>query len=66
VLADDEMVTDLQLGYEVQSGPVKGLNFLLQINNVTNEPYRELDINKVQSKLDKYGKTILFGVTYKF
>ncbi len=33
----EETIADLQLGYEVQSGPVKGLNFLLQINNVNND-----------------------------
>ncbi|MDH5329951.1 MAG: TonB-dependent receptor, partial [Aquincola sp.] len=64
--AKAETVTDLQLGYEVQSGPAKGLNFLLQINNVTNEPYIELDGAGNQTKLDKYGKTYLFGVSYKF
>ncbi len=64
--ADAETVTDLQLGYEIQTGPAKGLNFLLQVNNVTNEPYRELDVNGSETKLDKYGRTMLFGVTYKF
>jgi iron complex outermembrane recepter protein len=64
--AAKETVTDLQLGYEVQSGPIKGLNFLLQVNNVTNEPYRELDNAGNQTKLDTYGRTYLFGVTYKF
>jgi iron complex outermembrane receptor protein len=64
--ADKETVTDLQLGYEVQTGPVKGLNFLLQVNNVTNEPYRQLDTVGNQTKLDTYGRTMLFGVTYKF
>ena len=64
--ADAETVTDLQLGYEIQSGPAKGLNFLLQVNNVTNEPYRELDANGSETKLDTYGRTMLFGVTYKF
>jgi iron complex outermembrane receptor protein len=64
--AKAETVTDLQLGYEVQSGPIKGLNFLLQVNNVTNEPYTEVDGSGNVTKLDKYGKTYLFGVTYKF
>lgn len=61
-----ETVTDLQFGYEIQKGPAKGLNFLLQVNNATNEPYRELDSNGTQTKLDTYGRTVLFGVTYKF
>jgi iron complex outermembrane receptor protein len=64
--AKAETVTDLQFGYEVQSGPVKGLTFLLQVNNATNEPYIELDSAGNETKRDTYGKTYLFGVTYKF
>jgi iron complex outermembrane recepter protein len=59
-LIGEETIIDLQFGYEVQSGPVKGLNFLLQINNANNEPYRE------NNKVEEFGKTYLFGVTYKF
>jgi iron complex outermembrane receptor protein len=63
----EETIVDLQFGYEVQSGPAKGLNFLFQINNANNEPYREFNPTTGQdTKVDKYGKTYLFGVTYKF
>jgi iron complex outermembrane recepter protein len=62
-----EQITDLQLGYELQSGPAKGLNFLLQVNNLDNETYREYNPNtNLDTKVDKYGRTYLFGVTYKF
>ncbi len=62
-----ETIADVQFGYELQSGPAKGLNFLLQINNVNNEPYREYNpVTNLDTKVDKYGRTILFGVTYKF
>ena len=62
-----ETVTDLQLGYELQSGPAKGLNFLVQVNNIGNEAYREYNPNTgLDTKVDKYGRTYLFGVTYKF
>jgi len=65
--ARGETLTDLQLGYEVQSGVAKGLSVLLQVNNVTNEPYREYDGGTGRdTKLDEYGRTILFGVSYKF
>jgi iron complex outermembrane receptor protein len=64
--AKAETVTDLQLGYEVQSGPVKGLNFLLQVNNLSNAPYVEVDGSGNEVKRDTYGKTYLFGVSYKF
>ena len=61
-----ERIVDLQFGYEFQSGAAKGLSILVQVNNATNEPYRELDSNGTQTKLDTYGRTVLFGVTYKF
>ncbi len=62
-----ETIVDVQLGYEIQSGPAKGLNFLLQVNNATNEPYREYDFSSGRdTKTDTYGRTLLFGVTYKF
>jgi iron complex outermembrane receptor protein len=63
-----EKVTDLQLGYEFQSGVAKGLSVLFQVNNVGNEPYVEYYNNDLtQTKqYTKYGKTYLFGVNYKF
>jgi iron complex outermembrane recepter protein len=62
-----EQIADLQLGYELQSGPAKGLNFLFQINNLDNEPYVEYNPNtNLDTKVDRYGRTYLFGVTYKF
>ncbi len=35
-----ERVSDLQLGYTFQDGPMKDLSFLLQVNNLENEPFR--------------------------
>lgn len=65
--ARGETLTDLQLGYEIQSGMFKGLNFLLQVNNLNNEPYREYDGGTGRdTKIDEYGRTVLFGVSYKF
>lgn len=55
------------MGYEFQSGPVKGLSLLLQVNNATNEPYTEYSpVTGTNTKLDTYGRTYLFGATYKF
>jgi iron complex outermembrane receptor protein len=65
--ARKENLVDVQLGYEIQSGFAKGLNFLVQVNNATNEPYREYNnATNTDTKLDEYGRTILFGVSYKF
>ena len=65
--ARPETITDLQLGYEIQSGMAKGLNFLVQVNNLNNEPYVEYDASTNRdTKNDEYGRTVLFGVSYKF
>ena len=62
--------TDMQVGYEIQSGTYKGLSFLLQVNNVTNSPYVTTTgdgSGKVTGPLEynTYGRQFLFGVTYK-
>lgn len=65
--ARGEMVTDLQLGYDFKDGWLKGLSLLLQVNNLKNEPYVEYDSGSGRdTKIDEYGRTILFGLTYKF
>jgi iron complex outermembrane receptor protein len=64
---------NLQAGYEFQEGPVKGLSFLLQVNNVSNSPYKTVQITTLPSggkfttplEYDTYGRTFLFGVNYK-
>lgn len=65
--ARGESILDLQFGYEFQAGVAKGLSFLLQINNATNEPYQEFNGSTDSiTKTDKFGKTVLFGANYKF
>lgn len=66
--AKKEQVTDLQLGYEFQSGAAKGLSILFQVNNVGNEPYVEYYNNDTTQtrQVTRYGKTYLLGVNYKF
>jgi len=61
-----ETITDLQLSYEFQGGPAKGLSLLLQANNLTDTPYvryRDTYANEIERK--KFGKTYLFGLNYK-
>ncbi len=43
ILADTQ--TDFQAGYEFNDGRFKGLSLLLQVNNVTNSPYRTQQIS---------------------
>ncbi|MGO4378248.1 TonB-dependent receptor [Pseudoduganella sp. RAF19] len=62
-----ERVIDAQLGYTFESGPMKGIGLLLQVNNLTNEAYETYNGNKNQQlEYQKYGRTVLFGANYKF
>ncbi len=65
--------TDLQLGYDFDSGELKGLSLLLQVNNLGNSPdatvqYATLPNNVPMTRpleYDTWGRTILFGASYK-
>ena len=63
-----ETIVDVQLGYEFQSGMAKGLSLLLQVNNANNAKYQEYTdpSTKLITNSNEYGKTYLFGATYKF
>lgn len=64
---------NLQAGYEFFDGRLKGLSFLLQINNLSNSPYKTVQITSLPAggsfttplEYDTYGRTFLFGVNYK-
>lgn len=62
-----ETITDLQVGYEFQSGWLKGLSTVLQVNNLNETAYRELDsVTKTVTAKTEYGRNILLGLNYKF
>ena len=65
---EGEKVTDVQLGYTIQSGPLKDLSFLAQVYNLENEPFRETQAGFPDrpTSYNAYGRTYLFGVNYKF
>ena len=68
ILAQRHM--DAQLGYEFQSGALKGLGVLLQVNNLSNTPYVTRQGNGfgdviAPSIYNSYGRQFLFGVNYK-
>jgi iron complex outermembrane receptor protein len=65
---EGETVTDVQLGYTFQSGPMKDLSILLQVNNLENEPFRSsFDGNDARPReYFEYGRTYLFGVNYRY
>lgn len=67
VYIDGESVVDLQTGYTFQSGSLDGVTVLLQVNNLTNEPYRQyFNDNGLTQRYEKYGRQYLLGVTYRF
>ncbi len=62
-----EKVIDFQLGYAFESGSLKGLSILFQVNNANNEPYRTYDGVPIKpNQYTVYGRTTLLGVNYKF
>ncbi|HEY1147543.1 MAG TPA: TonB-dependent receptor [Pseudoduganella sp.] len=62
-----DRVIDAQIGYTFDSGMLKGVGLLLQVNNVTNEAYETYNGSKNQQlEYQKYGRTVLFGANYKF
>lgn len=69
---DSEKIVDLQLGYAIENGPYKGLSFLFQVNNLTDEPYTTRIGSATNGELllperhNTYGRQYLFGATYKF
>lgn len=68
VYIDGESVVDVQTGYTFPDDSVlKGMTVLLQVNNLTNEPYRQyFPDSGLTQRTEKYGKQYLLGLTYKF
>lgn len=64
---DGESVVDFQTGYSFGEGSLEGLSILLQVNNVTDEPYRQyFSGNLLTQRYEEYGRQYLVGVNYKF
>lgn len=65
--------TDLQVGYTFSSGRWDGLSILLQANNITNSPDATVQIAGLADneqiirplEYDTWGRSILFGFSYK-
>jgi iron complex outermembrane recepter protein len=73
VAIEGEDITDLQIGYAFGEGSsLEGLSLLLQVNNLSNEPYREFFPTSAFSGEGnaryeaEYGRQVLLGATYKF
>lgn len=69
ILAEKQI--DIQLGYEFQAGTYKNLSFMLQVNNLGNEPYQTRQGSPFASgayapeRYTTYGRTVLLGLNYK-
>jgi len=64
---DGETVLDSQIGYSFGPGTLEGMSVLLQVNNLTNEPYRQFfSETGLTQRSEAYGRQYLLGVTYKF
>lgn len=65
---NEEDIVDLQFGYSFQQGSaLDGVSVLFQVLNATDEPYREYFLDSgLPQKHSEYGRTYMFGVTYKF
>ena len=68
VYFDGEAVTDVQLGYTFQSGPLENLSLLLQVSNLENEPYRTIHdgLSERPHQYFEFGRTYLAGISYRF
>ena len=68
VFFDGESVVDAQLGYVFPAGGrLDGLSLLLQVNNLTDEPFRRFSGSDDRpSEFNEFGRTYLFGVNYRF
>lgn len=63
-----ENIIDAQLGYQFESGPLEGLSALFQVNNLTDEPFYTYEGGDERRIIDyqKYGRTFLFGLNYRY
>lgn len=63
-----ESIFDAQIGYRFEEGSLEGLSFTLQALNLTNEPFVNFQNGDRDQIIDyeRYGRTYLVGVSYRF
>jgi iron complex outermembrane receptor protein len=62
-----ESVSDVQIGYEFQTGYLKGLSLLMQGNNITNTKFEQYNpVTGETIKSFDYGKSYAVTANYKF
>jgi iron complex outermembrane recepter protein len=61
-----DTVVDMQTGYEFQTGSLKGLSVLLQVNNLTDTAFQTYSGSENRYRgYEKYGRQMLLGINYK-
>ena len=66
--AKAEGILDAQIGYDFNSGPLKGLSILAQAKNLTDRPFVTYQNNDPRQVIDyqRYGRDYYLGLAYKF
>jgi iron complex outermembrane recepter protein len=66
--ASAEVIVDAQIGYEFQSGALKGLSVLAQGKNLTDRPFITSQAGDPRQVIDyqRYGREYYLGLSYKF
>ena len=67
-MAKSEFLVDAQLGYEFQTGTLRGLSIVASGYNLTNEPfvtYRDNDPDHIRD-YQNYGRNFMLGFNYRF
>jgi outer membrane receptor for monomeric catechols len=61
-----DRITDAQIGYEFGAGTLQGLSILMQVNNITDEPYIAYSVTETrQQDFQQYGRQYLLGINYR-
>ena len=58
--------TSAQIGYEIQVGPLKGLAFRFEGNNLNKRIYKEFNYDGSLHSSNKTGATYFFKIAYKY
>ncbi len=69
ITVDKELVVDAQVGYDFgESGiaSLDGLSVMLQVNNLTDEPFTTRQGDGAVKDYQVYGRNIMFGANYSF
>ncbi|MDT8408853.1 MAG: TonB-dependent receptor [Wenzhouxiangellaceae bacterium] len=66
--AKSESIIDAQIGYQLQAGPLEGLNIVLQGNNLTDEPFTTFEGGDGRLVIDTqdFGRNYLIGANFTF